>query len=252
MNHRSVLTAYVSAPWSIQDGHLSALCTLMVEGVHHGSAGALFWPAHVLKQATPAWQDAPVTLSHPEIDGTPVSVNHTPEIFQRYAVGRLVKPWFDEQKKALRGTVTLPWNHPKAAQIQQTKEVSVGIFSDEQYTPGAWNGEAYSACAIDMQPDHLALLPNERGACSWADGCGIRNNQTYEGAYEMSEILMPRAGMLVDQDSKEIMTLAEWEASGMLPTTDLYAMLQKDKAANHDQGVSDSPEILLPTGVVAS
>jgi len=28
-----------------------------------------------------------------------------------------------------------------------------------------------------MRPDHLALLPNEAGACSWADGCGVRSNE---------------------------------------------------------------------------
>jgi hypothetical protein len=41
---------------------------------------------------------------------------------------------------------------------------------------GQWNSEQYSASIVDMIPDHLALLPNSTGACSWDDGCGLRAN----------------------------------------------------------------------------
>jgi hypothetical protein len=39
-----------------------------------------------------------------------------------------------------------------------------------------WNGEEYEETLYDFIPDHIALLPNELGACSWADGCGVREN----------------------------------------------------------------------------
>jgi hypothetical protein len=56
-------------------------------------------------------------------------------------------------------------------------EVSIGIFSDEELVSGTWNTERYTAIARNHRPNHLALLPDEVGACSIADGCGIRVNK---------------------------------------------------------------------------
>ena len=56
-------------------------------------------------------------------------------------------------------------------------EVSTGLFSDHQRTPGVWNNEEYSMIATDLQPDHLALLPDKKGACSLADGAGLLINE---------------------------------------------------------------------------
>ena len=39
-----------------------------------------------------------------------------------------------------------------------------------------WNGEMYSGTMLEYIPDHLAILPDKSGACSWEDGCGIRLN----------------------------------------------------------------------------
>jgi hypothetical protein len=55
--------------------------------------------------------------------------------------------------------------------------VSIGAYTQEEEEIGNWNGEDYIAVAKAYNPDHLAILPGEVGACSWADGCGIRVNQ---------------------------------------------------------------------------
>jgi hypothetical protein len=60
------------------------------------------------------------------------------------------------------------------------------MFTDEERTQGEWNGETYEAVASNYVPDHLALLPGERGACSWEDGCGVRTNK--EGDTEMPKL----------------------------------------------------------------
>lgn len=51
-------------------------------------------------------------------------------------------------------------------------DVSTGYFHLPLDRQGRYNGESYEVEQVDLLPDHLALLPNERGACSWADGCG--------------------------------------------------------------------------------
>jgi len=54
-------------------------------------------------------------------------------------------------------------------------EVSLGCFTDPSAEEGDFNGEHYDAIAHNHRPDHLALLPGGKGACSWEDGCGVRN-----------------------------------------------------------------------------
>jgi hypothetical protein len=84
--------------------------------------------------------------------------------------------WIDEQK--IRQISPLAY-----AYIMQGRqlEVSLGVFTEDEPTSGNWNGEDYVAIARSHRPDHLALLPGEQGACSWADGCGVRANQEEGG-----------------------------------------------------------------------
>jgi hypothetical protein len=51
-------------------------------------------------------------------------------------------------------------------------DVSTGYFHRPTRRSGRHEGEPYEQVQTNVMPDHLALLPNERGACSWADGCG--------------------------------------------------------------------------------
>ena len=49
-----------------------------------------------------------------------------------------------------------------------------------------WNGKKYSAIAHNFAPDHLALLPDGGGACSWVDGAGMpRINEDNTGVPDM-------------------------------------------------------------------
>jgi len=54
------------------------------------------------------------------------------------------------------------------------------MFIEEEAQEGLWNKEKYIAVAKNIRPDHLALLTDAVGACSIADGCGIRNNEKVE------------------------------------------------------------------------
>ena len=57
-------------------------------------------------------------------------------------------------------------------ETQTPLEVSTAFFSIAEAQRGTFNGSPYTEVHHDLAADHLALLPNSLGACSWADGCG--------------------------------------------------------------------------------
>ena len=172
--------------------HLVMSVVMMVEGVHNGSHGKLLHLSKDLGKFPGSWDGIPVMVGHPQKDGQNISAN-SPDVIQR-SVGRVyntqmvdgklrAEVWIDELKIQSLSPDTL-------TQIRQgvPLEVSVGVFTDEQIETGDWKGEAYVAVAKNHRPDHLALLPGEKGACSWDDGCGIRLNQEAEVSEEVTKV----------------------------------------------------------------
>ena len=157
---------------------------MMREGVHNGSHGPLLHRADDLGHFIESWNGIPVTVQHPQRDGKMVSAN-APDILDSYSVGRVYGAHMDGDK--LKGHA---WIDPERLKVvsatayqfiekKQPLDVSVGVFTDEDLESGQWNLEKYDAVAKNHRPDHLALLPGKRGACSWEDGCGIRNNEDF-------------------------------------------------------------------------
>ncbi|KKN41993.1 hypothetical protein LCGC14_0717530, partial [marine sediment metagenome] len=113
--------------------------------------------------------------------GEPVSSN-SPEVIEQQTVGQLFNTtfvpssngarltgelWLDEEKlKALS---------PQTVSILDTGgrlEISTGMFSENEVKHGVFKSEEYDLIAHNYRPDHLAILPGGRGACSWEAGCG--------------------------------------------------------------------------------
>jgi hypothetical protein len=78
----------------------------------------------------------------------------------------------------------------RAIANKQPMEVSTGLFTDEEDHAGEFNGKAYRAIARNHQPDHLAILPDERGACSLKDGAGLLVN----GEHQQKPLGLPSMG----------------------------------------------------------
>lgn len=154
---------------------------MMVEGVHHGNRGPLLYTQEQLAASASFWNGMPVTIGHPQDEkGRYISAN-SPGVFHEI-VGRVYNPkmkgakltaevWIDVNALTLVSTEAIEYIKEKKA-----LDVSIGVFSEEVGEQGEHNGEVYRAEAINLGPDHLALLPGVDGACSWNDGCGIRNN----------------------------------------------------------------------------
>jgi len=165
-----------------EKAHLVVPVVMMVEGVHNGSQGPLLHEITELGKFPDSWNGIPVVIYHPTKDDEPVSAN-SPEIIDTRTVGRVyntnvegkklkAEVWFDEDKLNTISETTLN-------DINDSKEieVSLGMFTENEEKEGEYEGEEYVAIAHNHRPDHLAILPDQKGACSVEDGCGIGANE---------------------------------------------------------------------------
>jgi len=168
-----------------EKAHLVVPVVMMVEGVHNGSQGPLLHEITELGKFPDSWNGIPVVIYHPTKDDEPVSAN-SPEIIDTRTVGRIyntnvegkklkAEVWFDEDKLNTISETTLN-------DINDSKEieVSLGMFTENEEKEGEYEGEEYVGIAHNHRPDHLAILPDQKGACSVEDGCGIGANKETE------------------------------------------------------------------------
>ncbi len=130
-----------------------------------------------------AWNDKPVTVPHPT-DGMGGFISAgSPDVISTMCVGRVYNAkvdgdklvaelWLDTAQAERVGRSDLL----AALESGALSEVSTGYFSYREDAQGEFNGKPYLHIDRDIMPDHLAILPNEIGACSVDDGCGTRPN----------------------------------------------------------------------------
>lgn len=164
------------------DAYIVVPVTMMVQGVHSGSHGAVFHPAEELGKFPASWDGIPITIAHPQVGENYVSAN-SPSILTEWSCGMVFNTKLDGEKLKSEAWINVEdITTMRPDLLQRIKdleeiEVSVGVFSDEEDVTGTFNGENYIGIAHNHRPDHLALLPDEIGACSLTDGCGIRVNK---------------------------------------------------------------------------
>jgi hypothetical protein len=157
--------------------YLVAPMTLIVPGVLPGSHGPLLYPPDELAKNPSDWNAIPIVCRHPQVNGRFVSARH-PEIIETYGLGQLynaqygdkltAEGWFDEED-----TKRVDHRIYDALVNATVMEISTGLFSSTEKGRGVWNGRGYHGTARNYRPDHLAVLPDQKGACSVEDGCGL-------------------------------------------------------------------------------
>lgn len=156
--------------------YLVAPATILLEGVHNGNHGPLYYPYDEVSQTPAAWNHKPVVVHHPN-EGQETAC--TPEFLTSNGVGLLLNTKVSGRK--LRTEAWFEVNalsrvdkRVEAAVLRQhVMEVSTGMYMNVEWTEGDWNGEHYVGIARNYKPDHLAILPDQIGACSIADGAGL-------------------------------------------------------------------------------
>lgn len=168
--------------------YLIAPVILLAEGVHVGMDGLpTYYPAEELAKFPNSWNGVPLPIEHPRNDEMDLISAQDPAIIEKQAVGNLWNVEFIDNK--LRGEIWI--DIERAKQIcpailtrlnnRGELEVSTGLGVEEEITTGEWNEEVYERIVRNYRPDHLALLPDGQGACSYTDGCGVRANEEKEG-----------------------------------------------------------------------
>jgi hypothetical protein len=212
--------------------YLVAPVVMMVEGVHCGSHGCLLHPIEELGKFPKAWDGRPVVILHPQKDGMSVSAGD-PDIDLTERIGTVyntqvegsklkAEVWLDEERLKSKSQEAYQY-----IQNGNPMDVSVGVFTDEEDKEGEWHGEKYIKIARNHRFDHLALLPGLEGACSWADGCGVRLNNKFNnvGGKIMSEKLKGKVDGLIaneathysEDDREWLSTLEEAQLDKMTP-----------------------------------
>jgi 2'-5' RNA ligase len=127
-----------------------------------------------------AWNGRPVPLRHPQDASGPISAN-SPSVIEGCVVGQVFKMamdgdrlrgemWLDVAKcERLGGDALTTLQRLEQGEVV---EVSTAYFCDIEQAAGEFKGQAYTGIQRNLRPDHVALLPDEIGACSVAKGCG--------------------------------------------------------------------------------
>ncbi len=155
---------------------------MLTEGVHSGSNGPLYYPPEELGKTPVVWNHKPIVVYHPTMEGQAISACD-PDVINTQKVGVIMGAEYTAGKLKAEA-----WLNPKrlkevdsriltAIEAGQPMEISTGLFTDNDAEEGEWNGEKYVAIARNFRPDHLAILPDQKGACSLADGAGLLRNQ---------------------------------------------------------------------------
>lgn len=181
--------------------YLVAPATLIVPGVLNGSDGPGYYPPEENARSASDWDGVPLVAYHPVRNGEPVAArdsDHEEWVWNNSGLGFLRRPgvndgkmvaeaWFDREL-----TENYDRRLPDHVKIvprlisNRPIELSTGLHLDRDETPGTCpkSGRRYDWVARNYRPDHLAVLPDQRGACSNEDGCGIVVNEEGEADYE--------------------------------------------------------------------
>jgi len=156
----------------------------LVEGVLQAATAPApeFIAFEDIERSVPLWNGRPVTLGHPQRDGSFVSASSSPGVFFDEITGFVFNSRAEDGKLKFDlffDLERLPASERSRLESGDTVEVSTGFFADLIEDKGDFNGRTFSARLANIGPDHFAILgENDMGACSVEDGCGIpRLNQ---------------------------------------------------------------------------
>lgn len=163
--------------------YLVANLSLVVPGVLAGSMGPLYYPPSEVSRNPYMWNGMPLVVNHPFIQGKPVSAR-SPRVLEKYGIGFVFNTSFKNGKLGAEGWFDINRTNKIDRRIianlekNQPIELSTGLFTTNRKAPfGAhFNGTPYTHIAVNHQADHVAILPDDVGACSIREGCGVLIN----------------------------------------------------------------------------
>jgi hypothetical protein len=165
---------------------LVAPCRMLIEGVHNGSQGPGYYSKEEISAKPAVWNHMPIMVGHPkDSTGKYISARSSAGVLNSSKVGILLNTKVTDGGKYLDTEAWFIENRVKqidnriydALNNNTPMEVSTGLDATIIETSGIWNSEKYDFIVTNFEPDHLAILPDQIGACSLADGAGLLVNQ---------------------------------------------------------------------------
>ncbi len=139
-----------------------------------------FDPESGPESLTNLWEELPVTIGHPPDINLDWSVTKTLAWLDEQAIGQVRSVRMSGDK--LVGDMWLVANQVdhNASRVLETisngkdpMEVSIGSFSMVVPNDGELSGKQFAGEFVDLAANHLAILPDDVGACSCKSGCGV-------------------------------------------------------------------------------
>jgi hypothetical protein len=169
-----------------------APAVMMVEGVHKGNKGRILYRRRFLKNNALGWNHKPIVNYHPKKGDEFISASDA-DVLDRFGMGFLLNSRYGTTPNGKKGWLTETWFDKEqtrrvdprvydALRKGEKTEVSTGMWLSVNEDEGEWNGERYDAEAVRSDSDHLAILPDQEGACSNAKGAGLFVNRDFAGA----------------------------------------------------------------------
>lgn len=202
--------------------YLVAPLVLLTEGVLNGSKGALFYPEPEISRDPTVWNHMPIVAYHPMRDGQPVSARD-PEVLEKQGLGFVFRSgyqgklaaeaWFD-QSLTQRYDRALPVDARVWPRLERgiPIELSTGLYTENELAANGANyrGKSYQFVAKNYRPDHVAVLPDQIGACSIKDGCGVLVNQATDPGYwaQVQQRLSEALGL--QKSTQRVHVQGEW------------------------------------------
>ena len=154
---------------------IKAPVVMINNGVHNG----LLYNESNLEETAVQWNGMPVVYYHTKTEDGSFESARTPENFEKSKVGTLFNTRYENDELVADLYLDIDkMNAIDSELIDNIRkgnmiEVSTGLTAKVEAINGIYNDEYYYGKAHDIKPDHLALLPEEVGACSIMDGAGF-------------------------------------------------------------------------------
>lgn len=140
----------------------------------------ILYPAEATQAYPQGWNGRALVVYHPD---EPVSAN-TPEFLATHKVGEVFNARIEDGFLKGDGFIDiesakrLDLGRKLLMSLEQNKniDVSTSMKNKTYNSEGVKFGRNYNKVVVSFIQDHLALLPDRKGAASWADGAGFARN----------------------------------------------------------------------------
>lgn len=146
---------------------------LVGDNYFNGSSGRSWYGVDLLLLFGHYFSGVPICAYHPSLSQASYISAQSPEVFESYRIGRVFNARVENKK-----LVAELWIDPERARIVDERvltailkgevmEVSTGQFNQVEIQPDG------ALLVTSLVPDHVAILPDQIGACSIKHGCGM-------------------------------------------------------------------------------